>query len=179
MAFQVSFVMHPDDERLFLGGLVQTARWIVALDRNAVAWQPLDPDEISSNGPEIVHLARPEWLGSSSMPTERVQFWRSRLSETVLTQGRLAVSLPDIEANMREESGAKAEVSRMGKQLRHSYVNRILAWRQDGATNEVEVPDARTWVGPSARSWLGLDRDRCVKQFHEARVSGWLVSAAG
>ena len=180
MASQISFVMHPEDERAFLGELIASAGWLVITGPGAASLRPLAVD--TPGGGEIVYLTRANWVEAKTGAVfTSLQFWRSRLVGNVLTQGRIAGVRPSDDSAETLEAVARSaqEFRRLRAFLRRTYVNRLLVWRHENEREDSPaVPaDKRTWVGPAARAWLAADPTRCVQQVVGSRVSGWLVPA--
>jgi hypothetical protein len=183
MTRQISFVMHPEDERAFLSELTAAPGWLVAASADAASWRTLSTEALGALACEVVYVTRSEWLDSvAGAAAAAIQFWRSRLAGDVLTQGRLAVV--ESPANSGGAPGAAAaatrEFGRLRSRIQQHYANGLLLWQHEDQSRDLSDgrADARTWVGPVARAWLAEASSRSIKQSVEARVSARPVRAA-
>lgn len=202
MRSQLRFVMHPDDEREFEQVLVRdesirliagprwktetpaTSRSLAEIhDSYCIIWSTSDIAKL-----EVEYLpSANDWYCRSEHAT--IQFLRSELDESVLTEGRIAVS------TMVSDSFPAASAQRLEqrykdlrKYFRKTYSNSIIQWRNPtipyapaGPHRSANPgpPDAQVWVGPHALRWLREQPERRIKQFRQGNVEATLVREAG
>jgi hypothetical protein len=145
---QVRFFMHPDDELEFL----------------RVAGPPFTVDPAAS---PITHL---RGVASSTDDAGRIQFWRSQLVGSVLTDGRIALATSGFNLESRlphalvEES--EALYRRLRRHVRRHFANSVVRWWNPslppGPTNPTSL-DQAMWVGPAAMAWWTSDPDHRLK----------------
>jgi hypothetical protein len=182
MRSQVRFVMHPDDESDIVAELLcdpavllidgprwktatpPTTRTISAVGNYCIIWSAEDLQELPA---EFMPLCN-DWYCRAEYAT--IQFLRSGLAKTVITEGRFAISTV-----MASETTA-ANVERRYKLLRRiiqkTYRNSVVRWRAPDTRQIVPEPDRSVWVGPAAMSWLAGDAARHIKQFLNGGAEG-------
>jgi hypothetical protein len=185
--------MHPDDEALFVAEmlrdpeilLIDGPRWktespasqrnIEGIGNYCVVWSPEDFPTLTAKYIPTCN----DWYCNSEFAT--IQFLRSTLdSDSVLTQGRIAIGTGDEESAKRVESRYKA----LRTFLKGHYVNSIVRWRNTNRPSapasssrsaNPSRPDRTLWVGPSALKWLKSKEGRSIKQSPNAFVEGNLA----
>jgi hypothetical protein len=202
MNSQVRFAMHPADEREFEQLLVSDAairfiagpRWTTSTpetsrsladidDHYCIIWSTSD---IATLKAEYIPSCD-DWYCRSEYAT--IQFLRSEIDESIITEGRIAVST--ISRRDFPASSVKSLEKRYGdlrKYIRKNYSNSIIQWRNPtipyapagpNRSANPSKPDPQVWVGPHALSWLRERPDRRIKQFRQGNVEGVLVAAVG
>jgi hypothetical protein len=194
MRSQVRFVMHPDDEREFVDdllrddsvGLINGPRWkaseptvhrsLESIDTYCIIWSKKDLAQLDA---EFIPECNDWYCGSEGAT---IQFFRSRINGSVLTEGRLAVgtnSQPIEIAQVVDERYLK-----LRKFIKKRYRNNMLRWRNPtlpspataGRSSNPSKPDNSVWIGLAALNWLEADSEtRRVKQFTSSIVEGELA----
>ena len=189
MRSQLRFVMHPNDEHLFVAEvlreesvvLIDGPRWpaqspephqsLESVGWYCILWSTNDTPELRA---EFVPSCG-DWYCRSEGAT--IQFLRSRLLGSILTEGRLAVATDEEEPDVagRVEGRYRA----LSRFIKKRYRNRTLRWFNPRAPTHAKTPshsanpsdpDLSLWVGPFALQWLAEDNGRCVKQDRGAVV---------
>jgi hypothetical protein len=202
MSSQVRFVMHPEDEREFEQLLVgdesirfiagprwktetpKTSRSLADIDGYyCIVWSTSDIAKLKARYIPSCH----DWYCESEHAT--IQFLRSEIHESVITEGRIAVSTTlsrDFPA-----ASVKSLEKRYGdlrKYLRKNYSNSIIQWRNPTVPDapagpnrsaNPSKPDPQVWVGPHALRWLRERPRRRIKQFRQGNVEAVLVPEVG
>jgi len=187
--------MHPDDEREFVDdllrddsvGLINGPRWkaseptvhrsLESIDTYCIIWSKKDLAQLDA---EFIPKCN-DWYCRSEGAT--IQFLRSRINGSVLTEGRLAVgtnSEPIETAQVVDERYLK-----LRKFIKRRYRNNMLRWRNPtlpvspttaGRSSNPSKPDNSVWVGLAAIDWLEADPEtRRVKQWATSIVEGELA----
>ena len=186
--------MHPDDEREFVDdllrddsvGLINGPRWkaseptvhrsLESIDTYCIIWSKKDLAQLDA---EFIPKCN-DWYCRSEGAT--IQFFRSRINGSVLTEGRLAVgtnSQPIEIAQVVDERYLK-----LRKFIKKRYRNNMLRWRNPtlpspataGRSSNPSKPDNSVWIGLAALNWLEADSEtRRVKQFTSSIVEGELA----
>jgi hypothetical protein len=196
MRGQFRFVMHPDDERAFAAHvlaeedvlLVDGPRWSEPQPSTHRSLEGIKGSYciIWSTQDRPVLDARPlpgasAWYCESESFT--IQFWRSQMTDGVLTEGRLAVSTSGLAA----ERGVEKRFISLVRHAKKHYTNSAIRWvnparphapAAKGRSANPSKPDVRVWVAPCALQWLRQERDRCVKQGFGSIVHACLANAA-
>ena len=197
MRSQVSFAMHPDDEREFEQVLLRdesirfiagprwktetpnTSRSLEDIDYYCIIWSTSDMTKLKAD----YIPSCDDWYCQSEYAT--IQFLRSKIEDEILINGRLAIST--ISSRDFPLTSVKSLEKRYGdlrKYFRKTYSNSIVQWRNptlpyapagpDHSANPSK-PDPLLWVGPHALCWLRERPDRRIKPFRNANVEALLV----
>jgi hypothetical protein len=198
MRSQLCFVMHPIDEQEFASQvlseesvlLIDGPRWKTAtpetyrsLERISgdycIIWSTRDCATLQAR-----HVsASNDWYCESEFTT--IQFLRSQVFDSVITEGRIAVSTSN--ASETEARGVEGRFKALVRYVKKHYTNSVLSWSNpslpfapagEGRSGNPGKPDARIWVGPHALRWLEQDRARCVKQSKSSLVEARLAETA-
>jgi len=190
--------MHPDDEREFAAQMLSESS-VVLIDgprwRDPVPETYRSLEEISgsyciiwSTQDRATLRARyvascNDWYCESESAT--IQFLRSQISDSVVTEGRIAVSTSD--ATNSEGVGVEKRFKALSRFIKKRYANSVVQWSNPTLpfapasprrSANPSKPDAQVWVGPHALRWLRQDLTRSAKQSVGALVEARLVSAA-
>ena len=155
MRSQLRFVMHPDDEQTFIAEALRDAsvclidgpRWptrtpvrhrsLHTIGQYCILWSTDDAPQLAA---EFLP-ATGDWYCRSEHLT--IQFLRSQLAGSVLTEGRIAVATDD-----REPAAAHGVARRyraLSRFIRRSYRNRLLRWF-DPAAAAPRTSTAAKWA---------------------------------
>jgi hypothetical protein len=195
MRSQLRFAMHPDDELSFLDEvlkepsvvLIDGPRWkaaepattqsLASIGTYCIIWSP---EDLASLNARFIPTCN-DWYCESEHST--IQFLRSSLTETVLTEGRIAIATESASSSAR--AGVERRFKSLRKFLKKVYANAIVRWQNptlsfapagpSRSANPSE-PDRSMWVGPSALAWLRADEQRRIKQTLSSHVEGFLVA---
>ena len=202
MKSQVRFAMHPDDEREFEHLLVRdetirfiagprwktetpvSARSLTDIAGNyCIIWSTSDIPELKS---EYIPACN-DWYCRSEYAT--IQFLRSEIDETVITEGRIAVStISDHDFPATSVRNLEKRYSNLRKYIRTNYSNSVVQWRNPFAPHAPEglnrsanpgKPDPQVWVGPHALRWLRERSGRTIKQTRQSIVEAVLIDGGG
>ena len=192
---QVRFVMHPSDESTLVAQVLQdpavllvdgprwktatppTTRTLSTVGRYVIIWSPEDLAELPA---EFIPTAN-DWYCRGEYAT--IQFLRSQVSGTVITEGRFAVSTES--AQKTTAANVEHRYKLLRRAVQRAYMNSVVRWRNprlpeapsgpSRSANPSE-PDRSLWVGPAARAWLAADAARRIKQhptlFTEGTIEG-------
>jgi len=196
MRSQFRFVMHPDDELAFTAHMLSEAsvllidgpRWQSpepsthrSLDgikgSYCIVWSPHDRASLNAR-----KLPDPNaWYCQTESFT--IQFMRSQIIDSVITEGMLAVSTSGLAGELGVERRFKALV----RHAKKHYTNSVVQWvnptlplvpkTKDRSANPSK-PDAQVWLAPHALAWLKTDPNRCIKQFTNSVVEARLTNTA-
>lgn len=198
MRSQVRIIQHPDDEREFASVVLsedavrlingprwsteepQTFREISAIQGNyCMIWSPQDRARLSAR----YIPTQNDWYCDAEMVT--IQFLRSQLVDSTITEGRIAIGTTDAEA--AEAKGVERRFKGLSRFIKKKYLNSVLCWCNPDhpiapATSErtanPSAPDSHVWVGPHAIHWLSQNRNRHVRQFMTSRVHAQLADTS-
>ena len=149
-----------------------TTRDISAIGSYCIIWSPEDlqplPADHMKNGND--------WYCRGEHAT--IQFSRSRLVESVIIEGRFAVST--LPAEHAAAANVEGRFNALRRVVKRSYRNSVVRWCNpslpmgslEGRSPNCSEPDGSVWVGPGALSWLAQDASRRIKPFLGARVEG-------
>lgn len=191
MRSQLRFVMHPDDEFTFMETLLRE-RETVLID--GPRWKSETPpvtrnvSEIGSHGiiwsPNDLAVLPAKFISSCGDWACRgehatIQFLRSSIVDSVITEGRLAISTDPL----RHDGAGQVErrYKFLSRSIKRTYENAIVRWRNPhlphptSTTKRTANPsnlDRSLWVGPFAHRWLADDSSRRIKQDPSFRVEG-------
>jgi hypothetical protein len=124
-----------------------------------------------------------DWYCESESVT--IQFLRSQIFGSVITEGRIAVSTSD--AAEKEATGVARRFKSLVRFVKKNYTNSAIQWNnpslpfapaRPGRSANPSKPDAQVWVGSHALRWLQQDQARRIKQFANSLVEARLVEAA-
>jgi hypothetical protein len=187
---QLRFVMHPDDElcllqELFLDQdvlLIDGPRWrsqepvrtrdISQIARYCIIWSPKDLAKLSAEYMPACH----DWVCRSGSAT--IQFLRSTISQTTISDGRLAIGTDPDQASA---IGVERRYKALSKFIKKSYANSVVQWRNPEFPEHPATPtrsanpskpDRSLWVGPAAMTWFVARSDRHVRPWHGGGVVG-------
>lgn len=197
MRSQVRFVMHSADECEFEQLLVSDEsirfiagpRWktetpeifrsLAQIKYYCIIWSMNDITKLTA---EYIPSCD-DWYCRSEYAT--IQFLRSEMDESIITEGRIAVSTiesPDFPAT--KVKNLESRYGNLRKYIRKNYSNSIIRWRNptvpyaparpNRSANPSE-PDPQVWIGPHALRWLREGRERKIKQFRQSIVEAVLV----
>ena len=183
MNSQVRFVMHPDDEREFEAQiladqniqLVDGPRWknespetfrkLSEISGNyCIIWSTSDLPRLTARYIETCN----DWYCDSEQAT--IQFLRSELQGSVITEGRIAISTSQ---NQPSSDGVEFRYKTLRQFVKKLFTNSIVQWCNPQlpiapATSKRSAnpskPDPQVWVGPNALQWLESDSERRIKQ---------------
>jgi hypothetical protein len=194
MGSQLRFAMHPEDELSFLDEvlkepsvvLIDGPRWKAAEPRTTrslasigtycIIWSP---EDLACLKARFIPTCN-DWYCESEHST--IQFLRSSLTETVLTEGRIAVATESASSSAR--LGVERRFKFLRKFLKKNYVNSAIRWqnpklplapRGPSRSANPGEPDSSLWVGPAALSWLRDGEERRIKQTISSNVEGFLA----
>jgi hypothetical protein len=193
MRSSVRFVMHPDDEASIVLELlsdpslqfIDGPRWKTAVpstSRNlkeigyyCIVWSPQDLPVLAA---KFIPTCN-DWYCQSEFAT--IQFLRSQKLDSILTEGRFAVSTDPL--LQLSAHGVQQRFRQLSRIIKKSYKNGVLRWRNPKAPEgpasparsaNPSKPDTSLWIGPAASQWLTADPERRVKQFLTGHVEGQL-----
>lgn len=195
MRSQLRFVMHPDDEFVFLKEILnddsvvlvdgprwrssspETTREISSIGRYCIVWSHEDLTELTA---EYIQTCG-DWYCRSEHST--IQFLRSSLSGEILTEGRIAVSTDAAEQSTARR--VERRYRKLSRMIKGAYSNSVVCWQDTQRSTtptgpryaNPSAPDPSLWVGPAAMIWLLSDRARRVTQYVENRVEGVVKSS--
>ena len=191
MRSQLRFVMHPDDEAALVAELLRdpaivlvdgprwktavppTTRKLSAVGSYCIIWSPEDLPELSA---EFIPTCS-DWYCRAEYAT--IQFLRCEVTETVIAEGRLAISTGS--ANKATAANVERRYKLLRGAIQKSYLNSIVRWRNPnlpeapaGPSRSANPsdPDRSLWVGPAATSWLAGHPARRIKVFLASPVEG-------
>lgn len=190
MRSQLRFIMHPDDERDFVSHVLSDDRTFLIDERSGNPAPLLRSIEaIAGSVCSILRLpsgTAPNGAGGNGAPgTKKIQFLRSQIVGTLITEGSIAIATgPDGEA-----AGVERHYKSLSKFIKARYANAILRWynpdlpfapASPGHSANPSKPDPQVWVGPSVHLWLAEDPERRIRQhwsygamaFLEAKPAG-------
>ena len=191
MKSQIRFVMHPDDEAQIVAGLLQDPavvlidgpRWpqaapIVTRDIASVRYYCLiwSPEDLAVLSSEYIPTCN-DWYCRSEFAT--IQFLRCKLQESIICEGRFAVSSDHGPKQTAE--GVDRRFKLLRRSIKKTFVNSLVCWRSANGPEAPAIPDrsadqsqpdSSLWVGPAAREWLLSDKQRRIKQFPTGGAEG-------
>lgn len=202
MNSQVRFVMHPDDEREFEQFLVgdesirfiagprwkseapETSRSLAGIATYyCIIWSTSDIPRLKA---EYIPTCD-DWYCRSEYAT--IQFLRSEIDESVITEGRIAIStIPKPDFPVGSVKTVEKRYGTLRKYFRKNYSNSIIQWRNPtvpyapagpNRSANPSKPDSHVWVGPHALRWLRERPDRRIKQMRQSVVEAVLVESMG
>ncbi len=199
---RLRFVMHPDDEDEFGAEiladetvrLIDGPRWqselpVVTRTLSDVVgsyctiWSSADLQQLGSRYIESCD----DWYCNTEYAT--IQFLRSEVSESIISEGRIALStsyaLDDFPGLNAKQVEIRFRVFR--KFIKRRYRNSVVQWcnptrpmtpaAKDRSANPSK-PDVQLWVGPHALRWLQGDDRRRIKQDKTSFVEAMLTPDA-
>ena len=188
--------MHPDDEHAFAAHVLSEES-VVFID--GPRWQSPEPathrslDGVQGNYCIIWSPHDRSSLNARQLPagnawdcqdeTFTIQFLRSQIFGSVITEGLLAVSTSGLAGELGVEKRFKALVRHAKKHYTNSVVQWVnptlpLAPATKNRSANPSKPDAQVWLAPQALRWLRADRGRCIKQFTNSVVEARLSNGA-
>jgi hypothetical protein len=202
MRSEIRFVMHPSDEKHFAAEVLldetvlfidgprwknETPQTVRTLEGIAgfycIIWSPSDLPSLTAR----YIPSCDDWYCNSESAT--LQFLRSRLHCSVVTERRLAINTSNSEDLSIENAAAlERRFKLLSRFIKKRYSNSILQWcnptlpllpARPGRSGNPSKPDPQVWVGPYALQWLREDQTRRVKQDAGAIVEAALVPDPG
>lgn len=198
---QVRFVMHPNDESTLVAQLLHdpavllvdgprwktatppTSRNLSTAGRYVIIWSPEDLVEL----PAMFMPTGNDWHCTGEYAT--IQFLRSQITGTVITEGRFAISTEL--AQKTTAANVERRYMLLRRAVQRTYMNSVVRWRNPrlpdapaGPSRSANPgkPDRSVWVGPAAMAWLAADAARRIKQhptfFVEGTIEGASLAAA-
>ncbi len=194
--------MHPEDEKEFEAQLladesvllVDGPRWKTESPKNerslskiegryCIIWSKADIKDLKSRYIE----QSDDWYCDSEYAT--IQFLRSELSGSVLTECRIAISTTCDHADFLESQAKQvdARFKLLRKFIKKEYCNSIVQWcnprlpiapSSKNRSANPGKPDLQVWVSPNALEWMRENGDRRIKQTSTAFVEGTLSNAS-
>jgi hypothetical protein len=186
--------MHPEDEAalvtellgdhavLFVDGprwkaaTPPTTRDISAIGSYCIIWSPADLPQLSA---EFIP-AHNDWYCQDENYT--IQFLRCKMTETLIAEGRFAISTGPAEDNVAANVERRYKI--LCRTIKRTYRNSVVQWRNprlpeapagpSRSANPGE-PDRSLWVGPAAMTWMAGHADRRVKTFLTGFVEGTIT----
>jgi hypothetical protein len=183
--------MHPYDEAALMTELLRdpavllidgprwksatapTTRNISAVGNYCIIWSPEDLSELDA---DFIPTCN-DWYFRTEYAT--IQFLRCKIAETVITEGRLAISTGA--ASKEAAASVERRYKLLSRSIKKTYVNSVVRWRNterpeapaapSRSANPSE-PDRSLWVGPTAMTWLVGDAARRIKIFPAGPVEG-------
>jgi hypothetical protein len=152
------------------------SRSLASIGSYCIVWSPDDLPKLTA---EFIPSCN-DWYCQSEDTT--IQFLRSRVIGTVLTDGRLAVSTDAVSASTA--AGVERRYKLLRRTIKNTYANAVVAWTNPtlpiapsapGRSANPSKPDSALWVGPRAMAWLLADSTRRVKVIPEGPVEGFVV----
>ena len=193
MRSQLRFIMHPDDDFALVAELLRDSavllvdgpRWKTAsppTTRNvsAVGWYCIiwSPEDLPDLTAKFIPTCN-DWYCTAEYAT--IQFLRCKITEAVITEGRLAISTDP--ANKATAAGVERRYKLLRRTIQKTYLNSVVRWRNPNrpeapagpsrSANPSE-PDGSLWVGPAAMRWLAGDTARRINQSLASSVEGVL-----
>jgi len=195
MRSTLRFVMHPEDEQSVVAELFRdpsvvlvdgprwksskpnTTRELASVGNYCIIWSPDDLPELEARFVPTCN----DWYCESEHST--IQFLRSSLHGSVLTDGRLAISTEG--ATTHAGSGVERRFKRLRKFVKKTFANSVVCWQNMNTpatpaspsnSANPSKPDTSFWVGPVAMTWLRADPCRCVKVAAASPVEGRLLA---
>ncbi len=194
MRSQLRFVMYSNDERDFAAQalsdssvwLVDGPRWKASTPKSVrsleevagsycIIWSTQDRASLSAR--YIPNCD--DWYCDSESVT--IQFLRSEIFGSVITEGRIAVSTSD--ATEKEAMGVERRFKSLVRFVKKTYTNSVIQWSnpslpfapaRPGRSANPSKPDPQVWVGPDALRWLQQDQNHRIKQFANSIVEARL-----
>lgn len=170
MRSQLRFIMHPDDERDFVAHLLSDDR-VFLIDERASDPAALLRSIEAIPGSLCSILRLPNGAGTGAVSgTKKIQFLRSQIVGTLITEGSIAIATLDDE---EEAVGVEKHYKSLSKFIKARYANSILRWYnpdrpfgpgEPGRSPNPSKPDPQVWVGPSVHPWLAQDPERRIRQ---------------
>ncbi len=134
-----------------------TTRNISAVGDYCIIWSPEDLSEL---GADFIPTCN-DWYFRTAYAT--IQFLRCEITETVITEGRLAISTGA--ASKETAANVERRYKLLSRSIKKTYVNSVVRWRNP-------EPDRSLWVGPTAMTWLAGVAARRIKIFPASPVEG-------
>jgi hypothetical protein len=183
--------MHPDDEAVLVSELLRdpavlfidgprwksatplTTRDIFAVGSYCIIWSPEDLRQLAA---DFMPTAN-DWYCRSEYAT--IQFLRSSITDTAITDGRLAIGTGLADKKTAESVEGRYKV--LSRAIKNTYRNSIVRWRYSrspkapanpSSSANVGKPDNSLWVGPAAMAWLAADPARHIKNVAAPLIEG-------
>ncbi|WP_185234727.1 hypothetical protein [Teredinibacter franksiae] len=193
--------MHPEDEKEFEAKiladetvlLVDGPRWKTEFPEGVrtlskitgtycIVWSTSDIDQLKARYIEQCD----DWYCESEHAT--IQFLRSELGDSVITEGRIAISTVYDHSDFSEPQAKQvdARFKMLRRYIKKEYCNSIVQWCNPTLpiapaslkrSANPSKPDPQIWVGPYALEWMRKNDCRRIKQHKSAVVEGALTNA--
>lgn len=107
------------------------------------------------------------------------QFLRCSVIDTVITEGRLAISTDT--GKTKTAANVERRYKLLVRAIKRTYRNSIVRWRnpdlpdapaEPARSANPSEPDRSLWVGSAAMTWFADDTARHIKNFPTSRVQG-------
>jgi len=195
MRGELRFIQHSNDERDFAAEilsddsvqLIDGPRWKAQNPQTfrsmeeiqghyCIIWSKQDRPSLSARYIQACN----DWYCDAEMVT--IQFLRSQIVGSIITEGRIAVSTNDVVEP--EAKGVERRFKFLSKFIKKNYMNSVVRWYSPDAPNAPAAadrsanpskPDPHVWVGPHALRWLCENRIRRVRQFTNAGAYARLI----
>jgi hypothetical protein len=191
MRSQLRFVMHPRDEAVLMAELLRDPAVLLV---NGPRWKSAVPPttrNVSTVGsyciiwstedlPELAAHFIPgcnDWYCRAEYAT--IQFLRCSITETVITEGRLAISTDP--GAIETAANVERRYKLLCRAIKATYLSSVVRWHNPdfpeapagpSRSANPSAPDPSLWVGPAAISWLASDAGRRIKNFPASPVEG-------
>ncbi|PLP56281.1 hypothetical protein CYK37_26230 [Mesorhizobium loti] len=169
--------MHPDDERDFVSHVLSDDRTFLIDERSSDPAGPLLLRSIDAiAGGRCGIFRQPGGAGtngdggSGASGTKKIQFLRSQIVGTLITEGSIAIGT---DRDDGEAAGVERHYKSLSKFIKARYANSVLRWYNPnlpfapaapGRSVNPGGPAPQVWVGPSVRPWLAGDPERRIRQ---------------
>ena len=149
-----------------------TTRNVSAVGSYCIIWSPEDLSELAA---DFIPTCN-DWYCRAEYAT--IQFLRCSLVDTVITDGRLAIST---DPGMKTATNIERRYKLLCRAIKKTYLNAVVRWRNPdlpeapagpSRSANPSKPDRSLWVGPTAMSWLGNNDARRIKNFITGCVEG-------
>lgn len=177
MRGQITFIMHPKDEKEFVSYILSKGFVIITDQRFKTKQPPVEDDiqNIESNHcylcyEQFLPLIKTEYIPSCNDYTLRnisslIQFLRSEIKDNIITEGRIAIMTTDKYTKEIYNPKTNRVLEKYFKDFRNwikkSYKNnQNLVW-----DNGVKLGTSKfEWFSPKAIDWLKTNKNRLIKQ---------------
>jgi len=146
---------------------------VSAVGRYCIIWSPEDLPVLAADFMPTCN----DWYCRAEYAT--IQFLRSKIAETLITDGRLAISTGN--ANEKTAVNVENRYKLLCRIIKKSHRNSVVRWRnpkfpdapaRPGRSANPSDPDRSLWVGPAAMNWMAGDAARRIKMSPASPVEG-------
>jgi hypothetical protein len=183
--------MHPNDESALVAELLRdpavflvdgsgwktaappATRNLSAVGHYCIIWSPEDLAELAA---EFIPTCNDRYCRAEHAT---IQFLRSQVSGTVITEGRFAISTGP--AQKTTAANVERRYNLLRRAIQKTYLTAVVRWRNPNLPQtpggpsrsaNPSKPDRSLWVGPAGITWLGADPTRVIKPFLTSHVEG-------